>query len=86
MKLALIDECYQTSGYGGISLWTNRLTSYFSSIKLDYKIFSYQNGLTLKVPKWLKLFPNVREMIFYPYLGRVAGRNLCSTGSLTSCW
>ena len=64
MKLALIDECYQTSGFGGISLWTNRLTSYYSSIKLDYKIFSYQNGLKLGIPKSLKLFPNIREMIF----------------------
>lgn len=70
MKIALIDECYRTYGYGGISLWTNRLTSYYSSIKLDYEIFSYENGLELKVPKWLKLFPNIREMIFYPYLGR----------------
>jgi glycosyltransferase involved in cell wall biosynthesis len=70
MKLAMIDECYQTSGFGGISLWTNRLTSYFSSIKLDYEIFSYQNGLKIRIPKSLKFFPNVREMIFYPYLGR----------------
>ncbi len=70
MKLALIDECYKTYGFGGISLWTNRLTSYYSSIKLDYEIFSYENGLKLRIPKSVKLFPNIREMIFYPYLGR----------------
>ncbi len=70
MKIALVDECYKTSGFGGISLWTNRLTSYYSSIKLNYEIFSYENGLKIKIPKSLKLFPNIREMIFYPYLGK----------------
>jgi len=70
MRLALIDECYQTSGYGGISLWTKRLSSYYSSVKLNYEIFSYTNGLKTRIPKFIKLFPNVREMMIYPYLGR----------------
>ncbi len=70
IKLALIDECYKISGFGGISLWTNRLTSYYSSIKLEHEIFSYENGLKIRIPKSLKLFPNIREMIFYPYLGK----------------
>lgn len=69
MKVAIIDECYQSVGFGGISLWTNRLTSYYSSVKLDYEIFSYQNGLKTRLPRKLKLFPNLREMIVYPYLG-----------------
>lgn len=69
MKVALIDECYQSAGFGGISLWTNRLTSYYSSVKLDYEIFSYQHGLRTRIPRKLKLFPNLREMIVYPYLG-----------------
>ncbi len=70
MKVAIIDECYQSAGFGGIALWTNRLTSYYSSVKLDYEIFSYQNGLKTRLPRALKLFPNLREMIVYPYLGR----------------
>jgi len=70
MKIALIDECYKTYGYGGISLWTKRLTSYYSNVKLDYEIFSYINGLKTRIPKRIKLFPNLREMMIYPYLGK----------------
>ena len=70
MKIAMIDECYTTYGFGGISLWTKRLSSYYSSVNLDYEIFSYTNGLTTKIPKFIKLFPNIREMMIYPYLGR----------------
>jgi len=70
MRLALIDECYKTYGFGGISLWTNRLSSYYSTVKLDYEIFSYTNGLKTRIPKFIKLFPNIREMMIYPYLGR----------------
>ena len=54
IKMALIDECYKTSGYGGMSLWTNRLTSYYSSVKLDYEIFSYEKGLKLSIPNVIK--------------------------------
>lgn len=70
MRLALIDECYQTYGYGGASSWTKRLTSYYSSVKLEYQIFSYVDGLKLKLPRFIKLFPNLREMMIYPYLGK----------------
>ena len=51
-------------------MWTKRLSSYYSSAKLDYEIFSYANGLKTRIPKFIKLFPNIREMMIYPYLGR----------------
>lgn len=70
MKLAMIDECYQSKGYGGTSSWTNRLSSYFATINLDHQILSYRNGLKTRIPKFIKLYPNLREMMAYPYLGR----------------
>ncbi|HEX9975442.1 MAG TPA: glycosyltransferase family 4 protein [bacterium] len=70
MRLALIDECYDTKGFGGISSWTKRLTSYYEKNGLSHQIFSYSNGLKTRLPNFIKLFPNLREMMIYPYLGR----------------
>ncbi len=69
MRLALIDECYQAQGYGGISSWTKRLTDYYKKQGVSHQIFSYSNGLKTRVPNFIKLFPNLREMTIYPYLG-----------------
>lgn len=70
MRLAFIDECYDGKGFGGISSWTKRLTSYYEQKGLSHQIFSYSNGLGIKLPNFIKLFPNLREMMIYPYLGR----------------
>lgn len=69
MRLALIDECYQVQGYGGISSWTKRLTDYYQEKGVSHQIFSYSNGLKTRVPNFIKLFSNLREMTIYPYLG-----------------
>jgi glycosyltransferase involved in cell wall biosynthesis len=70
MKLALIHECYQAKGYGGISSWTKRLSSYYASVHLTHEIFSYTNGLKTRIPRFIRLIPNLREMLIYPYIGK----------------
>jgi len=69
MKLALIDECYDAKGFGGISSWTKRLTTYYQQNGVSHKIFSYSDGLKTRIPKYIRLFSNLREMTIYPYLG-----------------
>ncbi len=70
MKIAYIDECYQTSRHGGISTWTQRLSQQLKSSGVETEIYSYHHGLESKLPDVIKLFPNLRELVVYPLINK----------------
>ena len=70
MRVAFIDECAQTKRHGGVSTWTLRLSQQLQEQKVITKIYSFSDGIETRIPDFIKLFPNVRELMVFPYIGK----------------
>jgi len=72
MNIAYIEELFKLIPHGGIAVWSARLTDYLNQQGIQTDIISYSDGIQTKVPDFIKVFPNVREIFIYPNCGRRA--------------
>ncbi|MBD3289331.1 glycosyltransferase [candidate division KSB1 bacterium] len=70
MNIAYYVEMYRHNPHGGIAIWTKRLKDYYETLGIQSRVYSYSDGIAGEIPEFVKLFPNVRELLAYPYLGK----------------
>ena len=93
MNIAFVAEMYHHNPNAGIAVWTKRLSDYCNEKGFQSRIYSYTNGFSSNIPNFIKLVPNVRELLVYPYLGMKnlsqieSGHDLIHYASpLTAAW
>lgn len=69
MNIAYIVEMYRHNPHGGIAVWTRRLAEYYATLGIKSRIYAYSDGIPTKIPDFIKLIPNIRELLVYPYIG-----------------
>lgn len=70
MNIAYIVEMYKDNPHGGIATWTKRLMDYYTALGIQVQVYAYGAGIETRIPNFIKLVPNVREFLVYPYLGK----------------
>jgi glycosyltransferase involved in cell wall biosynthesis len=68
IKIAIIDECFQTKRHGGTEIWTKRMLDYFTENAIHHELFSFTKGIKTRIPDKLKLLPFFRELSVFPFL------------------
>ena len=76
MKVAYIDELKGTKRHGGSAAATVQLAKGIQEKGVDTEVFSFAKGIKTVVPDVLKLSPNIRELLVFPYTGRKIIRKL----------
>ena len=70
MRVAFIDESAHTKRHGGVSTWTLRLSHQLQAQGVGTQIYSFSDGIDTRIPDAIKLFPNIRELAVFPYIGK----------------
>jgi len=70
MKVAYIDESAYTKRHGGSATITTELSNYLNKEGFETTVFSFSKGIKTTIPDKIKLFPNIRELIVLPYIGK----------------
>lgn len=93
MNIAYIVETYHHNPLGGVPVWTRRLVDYYSQLGIQSRVYAYSDGIQANLPDSIKYFPNLRELVIYPYYGRKAIQKIANSHSLihfgspfTSAW
>jgi glycosyltransferase involved in cell wall biosynthesis len=93
MNIAYIVETYRHSPHGGVAVWTRRLVDYYRELGIPSQVYAYSDGIKTRLPDSIKYFPNLRELVIYPYYGRKAIQQISEKHSLihfgspfTSAW
>lgn len=72
MKVAYIEELFHLVPNGGAAVWTRRLTECLKVNGIQIRIFAYSDGIDNRLPDFLNVFPNFREIFLYPARGKKA--------------
>lgn len=70
MKVAYIDELAGTKRHGGSAAVTVQLAGCIREKGVDTRVFSFAKGMKTVIPDVIKLSPNIRELLVFPYTGR----------------
>lgn len=76
MNVAYIDELVGTKRHGGSAAATVQLAKRIQEKGVDTKVFSFSKGMKTVIPDVLKLSPNIRELLVFPYTGRKTIREI----------
>lgn len=68
MKIAYFEELLDLVPNGGMAIWANRLICYLKSKGIEADLYSFSDIATM-IPDAMKMYPNLREVFIYPYLG-----------------
>lgn len=69
MKIAYLDEMLNLVPNGGMAVWARRLADYLNQNGVAIDLYSYSD-IKMIIPDNIKVFPNLREMFIYPFLGK----------------
>lgn len=70
LEVAYIDELAFTKRHGGSAITTTGLSNYLNKEGFETRVFSFSQGIKTAIPDKIKLFPNIRELIVFPYIGK----------------
>ena len=80
-NIYFVDELHGSPRHGGGSTVTDDLNNVFKKKGYSSKILSLEDGLKIYIPRFVKLFPSVRELFIFPLLGRFSLKRQISEGS-----